>query len=101
MGFVELDSDLTRARLLELWEAVPTPDMASRIREATVVRRLKRNRIRRFEAAHVLGVLRQTPVTVAQGTAEAAQAHIATLDRAYSWTSRSGVAGKAQTQRAA
>jgi transposase len=76
---LELDSDLGSAWLLELWEVAPTPDKASRIREATVVKLLKRNRIRRFDAAYVLGVLRQTPVTVAQGTTEAAQAHIATL----------------------
>ena len=40
---------------------------------------LKRNRIRRFDASHVLAVLRQQPVTVAAGTMEAASAHIATL----------------------
>lgn len=47
--------------------------------EATIAKLLKRNRIRRFDAAHILGVLRQTLVSVAQGTTEAAQAHIETL----------------------
>ncbi len=76
---LELDSDLGSEWLLELWETTPTPEKASRIREATIAKILKRNRIRRFDAAHILGVLRQTPVSVAQGTTEAAQAHIATL----------------------
>lgn len=54
---LELDGDLSSVWLLELWETVPTSDKASRIREATVVKLLKRNRIRWFDAAHVLGVL--------------------------------------------
>ena len=76
---LELDSDLGAEWLLQLWEAVPSPEKAGRIREATIARVLKQNRIRRFDAAHVLAVLRQLPVTVAEGTAKAAQAHIATL----------------------
>jgi len=76
---LELESDLGADWLLKLWQAAPTPDKASRIRETTVARILKRNRIRRFDAAHVLGVLRQQPVTVAEGTTEAARAHITTL----------------------
>ena len=50
---LELDSDLGSAWLLELWEVAPTPDKASHIREATVVKLFKRNRIRRFDAAHL------------------------------------------------
>jgi len=55
------------------------PDKAHRIRQTSVANILKRNRIRRFDAAHVLSVLRRQPVTVAEGTTEAARAHIATL----------------------
>ena len=47
-AFLELESDLSTEWLLDLWEAAPTPDKASRIREATVAKLLKRNRIRRF-----------------------------------------------------
>ena len=78
-AILELDGDLGAEWLLELWEAVPTPAKAPRVREATIAKLLKRNRIRRFDAPHVLAVLRQQPVTVAPGTTEAASAHIATL----------------------
>lgn len=76
---LELESDLGAEWLLDLWETVPTPEKAARIREATIAKVLKRNRIRRFDAAHVLGVLREPPVQVAAGTTKAASAHIATL----------------------
>ena len=78
-AMLELESDLGAEWLLELWETVPTPDKAARIREATIAKLLKRNRIRRFDAAHVLDVLRKPPVQVAAGTTEAASAHIKTL----------------------
>jgi transposase len=78
-AMLELDSDLGAEWLLDLWEAAPTPDKAGRVREATIAKILKRHRLRRFDAAHVLGVLRQPPITVAAGTTAAAQAHIATL----------------------
>lgn len=76
---LELDSDLGAEWLLDLWEAVPTPDKAQRIRQTSVANILKRNRIRRFDAVHVLSVLQRQPMTVAEGTTEAARAHIATL----------------------
>ena len=74
-----LEDDLGAEWLLDLWDAVPTPDKATRVRETTIAKLLKRNRIRRFDAAHVLEVLRQPPLQVASGTVEAAQAHVATL----------------------
>jgi transposase len=78
-AMLELEDDLGAPWLLELWEIVPTPDKAARIRETTIVKVLKRNRIRRFDAVHVLDVLRKPPVQVAAGTSEAASAHVATL----------------------
>jgi transposase len=78
-AMLELESDLGAEWLLELWETVPTPDKAARVRERTIAQLLKRNRIRRFDAAHVLGLLRQPPIKVAAGTAEAARAHIVML----------------------
>lgn len=78
-AMLELDSDLGAEWLLDLWDIAPTPDKAARTREATIAKLLKRHRIRRFDAAHVLAVLRQQPVQVAQGTREAASAHIETL----------------------
>ena len=76
---LDLDSDLGAEWLLDLWETVPSPVKAVRIRETTIAKLLKRHRIRRFGAAHVLEVLRQPAVTVHAGTAEAAIGHIAML----------------------
>ena len=76
---VELDGDLGAEWLLELWEAAPTPDTASRLREATIAKLLKRHRIRRFDAAFVVNTLRRPPVCVATGTVEAASAHVKLL----------------------
>ena len=76
---LDLDADLGAPWLIELWQAAPTPDKARRIRQASIAAILKRNRIRRLDAAQVLEILRQPPLTVAAGTTEAARAHIVTL----------------------
>src|SRR5215472_12502670 len=68
-----------REWFLDLWELVPTPDKAMRIRETSIARILKSRRIRRVSAPEVLTVLRKPPVTVAPGTIEAASAHIRVL----------------------
>ena len=78
-AMLELESNLAAPWLLDLWEAVPTPDRAGRVRETTVARVLKQNRIRRLDAGQVLKVLRQEPVVVADGTTAAAQAHVTML----------------------
>ena len=80
----EVSANLPRAVLgapwlLDLWELAPTPGKAARIREGTVAKLLKRHRIRRFDAVHVLDVLRKPAVQVAGGTVKAASAHIKTL----------------------
>ena len=78
-AMLDLESDLGAAWLLDLWERAPTPNKAARIRETTVAKLLRRHRIRRFDAAHVLGVLRKPPLQVGAGTVEAAAAHMAGL----------------------
>jgi transposase len=78
-AMLALENDLGTEWLLDLWETVPTPDKATRIREVTIAKVLKRHRIRRFGAAQVLDILRQPPLRVANGTTAAASAHIATL----------------------
>jgi len=78
-AMLELEADLGAAWLLDLWELAPTPGKAARIREGTVGKLLKRHRIRRYNAAHVLDVLRKPAVQVAEGTVEASSAHIKTL----------------------
>jgi transposase len=73
---LELADDIGANWFLDLWEAAPTPEKAARVRETTIARVLKNHRIRRFDAAHVLSELRKPALTVAQGTIEAATAHI-------------------------
>jgi transposase len=76
---LELADDVASEAFLALWELVPTPKDAVRVREKAVAKLLVETRIRRFDARHVLTTLRQKPLTVAPGTTEAAKAHIATL----------------------
>jgi len=76
---LEISDDVGADWFLELWEAVPTPQKASRTRRSTVAAILGRNRIRRIKAQEALDILRQPPLYVAPGTVEAATAHIALL----------------------
>jgi transposase len=78
-AFLELDTDLCAPWAIELWQAVPTPQAAKRVRKASVEAILKRHRIRRLTVDQVLDILRQRPLTVADGTTQAARAHCATL----------------------
>jgi transposase len=78
-AILELEADIAAEWLLDLWESAPTPAKAARVRETTIAKLLRRHRIRRFDAAQVLSLLRSEPIKVAPGTAEAASAHIATL----------------------
>lgn len=54
----------------------PTPAKATRLRETTVARLLKPHRIRRFDAAAVLDILRRPSLKVADGVTEAAVLHL-------------------------
>ena len=78
-ALLELDTDLSAAWVIELWQAVPTPQAAKRVRKASIEAILKRHRIRRLTADRILEILRQRPLTVAPGTTQAARAHCATL----------------------
>ena len=73
---LELADDLAAEWILDLWESAPTPEKAARVSKATVARILKNHRIRRFDTAHVISELRKLALSVAQGTIEAATAHI-------------------------
>src|ERR671911_2390551 len=76
---LELGEDVTAEWVLALWSVAPTPAKAAQLREATVARLLARHRIRRLDAASVLGVLRQPGITVAAGVTEAAVLHLRSL----------------------
>ena len=74
-----LSDDLGAEWILELWSMAPTPAEAARLGEVTLARLLRRHRIRRLDAADVLGVLRQPAITVAAGVIEAAVLHLRSL----------------------
>src|SRR3954467_4399174 len=76
---LELGEDVTAEWVLALWSVAPTPAKAAQLREATVARLLARHRIRRLDAASVLGVVRQPAITVAAGVTEAAVLHLRSL----------------------
>jgi len=78
-ALLELEDDLGAEWLLDLWQAAPTAQKARRLREATIAKLLKRHRIRRLDAAAVTRAVRQPPVHVAEGTVEAASAHVSLL----------------------
>jgi len=75
----ELTNNLAEPWFLDLWQRVPTPQAARRVRVATVRAILQAHRIRRLSPVEVLACLRQRPVVVAPGTAEAAQAYLQLL----------------------
>ena len=62
--FLNVDPDLTKAWVRELWRLAPTPEKAMRTREATVAKILKRYKVRRTDAKSVLEILRQPAVDV-------------------------------------
>jgi len=77
----ELAEDIAAEWFLDLWQQVPTPAQAARVSEKAIARILKNHRIRRFDAAHVLRILRTPPLAVAAGTIEAATAQTANFFR--------------------
>jgi len=75
-AMLELDDDVAAPWFLDLWQRVPTPAKAARVRATTIERLLKRHRIRRLDADRVLDRLRQPAVATAAGTVDAATAHL-------------------------
>jgi transposase len=76
---LDLVDDMAAEWLLELWTMASTPAKATRLRETTVARLLKRHRIRRFDAAAVLDILRRPSLKVADEVTEAAVLHLRSL----------------------
>jgi len=76
---LKLTDDVAASWFMDVWELVPAPKQATRARETSIARILKKHRIRRIDAQAVRRVLREQPVTVAPGTVEAARAHIGSL----------------------
>lgn len=71
--------DITELWVLELFEKAPTPKAARTLRQDVIRRLLHRHRIRRTTAEDVRARLVARPLVVAEGTAEAAAAHVGHL----------------------
>jgi len=76
---LKLTDDLDAAWFLALWQQAPTPAKALKLRRSTIAKLLQAHRVRRIDAAGVEAILREKPLPVAPGTAEAASAHIRIL----------------------
>ena len=74
--FNEVIGDDMRPWLVELWELVPTPAAARKIRRATIGKLLKHNRIRRIDAEGILKVLRSVEISVQEAIVSSRVAHI-------------------------
>ena len=69
--FLELEKDLSKLWVRELWQRAPTPKHARRLRKTTVDKLLGQHRVRRISADETLKILRTPPMALAPGTAEA------------------------------
>jgi transposase len=77
--FLDLADDPGADWVLALWAKAPTPARVAHLTETKIASTLAAHRIRRITAAAALAILKRPALTVAPGTAEAAQAHIATV----------------------
>ena len=62
--FLTLGDDLTRQWVLALWQLVPTPHKARRVRQATVEKLLRSHGVRSQSAEQILDILRQPALSV-------------------------------------
>ena len=76
---LDLTDDSAAESFLALWELVPKPANAKRLRVETLAKHFKHHRISRITAEEGLKKLREKPLTVAPGTTEAAVGHIRIL----------------------
>lgn len=75
--FLTLSNDLTCQWVLDLWRHFPSPSSSSsKASAATIAKILKKHRVRRMKTPEVLTILRNRPITVAPGAAEASIDHI-------------------------
>jgi transposase len=77
--FLDLTDDPGADWVLAVWAKAPTPLQATRLTEKKIASILAAHRIRRITAAGALAILKRPALIVAPGTAEAAQAHIASV----------------------
>ncbi len=61
---------MSKSWIRELWERIPTPKKAKRIRFGTVAKLLAQHQVRKISAEQIHKILRQPAVTVAEGAVE-------------------------------
>lgn len=76
---VDVTDDVGADWFLELLLMAPTPAIARKVSRKRIEELLKRRRIRRIDAAGLLGKLRDETLTLADGTVEAASTQVAML----------------------
>ena len=76
---LSLCSSVDEPWFLDLVELAPVPDRARRLQLRTVVKLLRKHRIRRLDPEEVVKVLRARPLRLAHGSVEAASAHVELL----------------------
>ena len=76
---LNVESDLTRLWVVELWALARTPARARRLRLTTLENFLRRHRVRSVNAHQVRDLLREPTVRVAPGTTESIVSHIEIL----------------------
>ncbi len=69
--FLDLESDLSKPWVRELWHRIPTPAKATAVRRSTIEKLLKKHRVRRISAEEVLQILKTPAISVAAGTEQA------------------------------
>ena len=65
--------------LLELWQRVPTPTSARRVRPATIEKLLGRHGVRRIDTREILRILRSDEMNVSQATVQSCVMRIASI----------------------
>ena len=77
--FNELMGKTVRSWHLELWELIPSPDAAKRIRVSTVRKLLGRHRVRRIDAEEARKTLLSEEINLKQAAVESCVEHIRTV----------------------
>jgi transposase len=78
-ALLQLEPEPAAEWLLDLWHMAPHPAKAARLQSSTIAKLLKRHRIRRLSVEQVLAAIRQKPVALLPGTAEAAIVHVGSI----------------------
>jgi transposase len=68
--FLKVSSDVTLPWVIALWEKVPTPEAAKKLRASTAQQLLKKHRVRKISGEQVVETLKASGIKVAEGTVD-------------------------------